>query len=74
MNEGLSDTDLKVLFKQALVEVLEERRELFYDLFAEVIEDAGLANAIREGYSDERVTEAEIFRLLDGDDETRVQS
>ncbi len=67
MNGSLSDADLKTLFKEAIAEVLEERRELFYDLFAEVIEDAGLTNAIREGYTRERVDEAVIRSILDGE-------
>ena len=64
MNGGMTEGELKTLFKQAIAEVLEERRELFYDLFAEVIEDVGLANAIREGVSDERVDEKTILDLL----------
>ncbi len=63
MNRQLTEDELKVLFKQAITEVLEERRDLFYDLFAEVIEDVGLSNAIREGYATERVDEETI---LDG--------
>lgn len=68
MSDNLTESELKVLFKQALTEVLEERRDLFYDLFAEVIEDAGLANAIREGYSTERVDANAIFSILDGNE------
>lgn len=62
MNHQLTEDELKVLFKQAITEVLEERRDLFYDLFAEVIEDVGLSNAIREGYATERVDEDTILQ------------
>jgi hypothetical protein len=31
-----------------MIELLEERKDLFYDLFAEVIEDSILVAAIRE--------------------------
>ena len=65
MNHQLTEDELKVLFKQAITEVLEERRDLFYDLFAEVIEDVGLSNAIREGYATERVDEDTILGILD---------
>lgn len=65
MDGNLSENEIRVLFKQAIAEVLEERRDLFYDLFAEVIEDFGLANAIREGYTSERVDEDVILGLLE---------
>lgn len=68
MNGGLSENELKTLFKEAITEVLEERRDLFYDLFAEVIEDVGLANAIREGHTEERVSEDVILSILDGEE------
>ena len=64
MNDGLTESELKVLFKQAMTEVLEERRDLFYELFAEVIEDVGLMNAMREAETGETVDEATIFAIL----------
>jgi len=57
---------IKELFKQALVELFEERRELLYDLFAEIIEDLALVRAIEEGEATETVTRAEVFRILGG--------
>jgi len=44
----LDDAHIKELFKQALVELLEERRDLFYDLVVEVLDDLGLLRAIEE--------------------------
>ena len=37
------------MFKQAFAELLQERRDLLYDVFIEVLEDIALANAIKEG-------------------------
>jgi hypothetical protein len=54
------------LFKEAVLELFQERRDLLYDLFAEVIEDLALANAIKEGESTETVSRAEVFRILEG--------
>jgi len=54
------------LFKQAFVELVQEQRHLFYDLFAEVIEDFALANAIKEGESTESVSREEVFQILEG--------
>ena len=61
----LDENRLKALFKQAMVELLEERKDVFYDLFAEVIEDAALVNAIREDEASEPVSRSEILRILE---------
>jgi hypothetical protein len=62
----MSDVEIKELFKQAFLELLEERQDVFYDLFSEVIEDLGLVNAIREGESTEPVSKAEVMQVLEG--------
>ena len=66
MAMSLDEKKTKELFKQAMIELLEERKDLFYELFAEVIEDAFLVNAIREGESTDSVSRAEVFRSLEG--------
>ena len=50
----LEEMQAKELFKQAVTEVLQERRDLLYDVFAEVMEDFALAKAMKEWhvYSD----------------------
>ena len=61
----LSDeTRLKALLKEALVEVLEQRREWFSSLVAEALEDIALVQAIKEGEATEIVSRDEIFDLL----------
>ena len=62
---SLSEVQIKELFKQAFLELLQERRDLLYDLFAEVIEDFALVNAIEEGESTELVSRAEVFQILE---------
>jgi hypothetical protein len=52
--------------KQAMLELLKERRDLIYDVFAEVIEDLALTNAIKEGESTESVKREEVFKTLEG--------
>lgn len=66
MTTARNDKQLKNLFKQAMLELLEERRDLFYDLFAEVIEDTALVNAIREGEATDSVSRAKVFEILEG--------
>lgn len=61
---SLNDRHTKDLIKQALLELFQERRDLFHDLFEELLEDIGLANAMREGESSEVVDEKEVMKAL----------
>jgi len=63
---SLNEVQIKTLFKQAFLELLQERGDLFYDVLAEVIEDFALANAIREGESTNSIGRAEVFQILEG--------
>jgi hypothetical protein len=64
MTIQLTDSEqVKDLFKQALLEILQEERELFYDLFAEIIEDMALVKAIKAGEESEVVSRDEVFAL-----------
>ena len=55
---------LKEVFKQALAELLQERRDLLYDVFTEVLEDIAWANAIKEGEETEIVSREQVFKIL----------
>jgi hypothetical protein len=57
---------LKQAVKEAVVEALHEQQEWLRDIFLEVMEEAALAEAIREGEATEEVSREDIFRLLDG--------
>ena len=59
---------LKEVFKQAFAELLQERRDLLYDVFTEVLEDIALANAIKEGEETEIASREQVFKILEGDD------
>ena len=61
---SLEDKRMKDLIKQALLELFQERRDLFHDLFEELLEDVGLANAMREGEDSEIVSEQEVMKAL----------
>jgi len=62
----LDETQIKELFKQAFVELLQERKDLLHELVAEIIEDLALLEAIREGEETEPVLREEVFRVLEG--------
>ena len=55
---------LKRTLKEALAETLHEQRELLHEVFAEVLEDFALAEAIREGRRTKPASRAEVFSLL----------
>jgi hypothetical protein len=60
------EKQIKNLFKQAMLELMTERRDELYDLFAEALEDTLLVKAIREGENSPTVAKADILRVLDG--------
>ena len=63
---SLEDKHTKDLMKQALLELFQERRDLFADLFDELIEDVGLGNAMREAESSNVVSIEEVMAILRG--------
>ena len=52
-----------------MIKILKNRKDLFYDIVIDAIEEIGLANVIQEGRQDKFVEEEMIFSLLDGQDE-----
>ena len=62
----LDDKRLKDLFKTAVLEVLEERKELLRDIIEETMEDIALARAIEQGQRTEEVSRSEVTSLLEG--------
>ena len=65
MTLTIDEQNMKRLLKEALLELFEERQELFYELVSEVIEDAGLIQSIKEGEQTEYVSRDEVFAILD---------
>lgn len=59
------ETQLKAVFKAALVEVMEERRDLIRDAALEALEGIVLARAIEAGKDSETVRRDEVFPLLE---------
>jgi len=61
---SLDEGRIKELLKEAVLEVLEERRDLIYDVLTEAMEDFALAKAIQEGESSESITKEQVFKTL----------
>ncbi len=63
---SLDEKQFKSLMKQAMLELFEERSDLFSAIILEAIEDIGLANAIRQGRKNELVDEEVVEAILEG--------
>ncbi|MDE0301505.1 MAG: hypothetical protein OXN17_23000 [Candidatus Poribacteria bacterium] len=59
------ENQLKEVFKQAFAELLQEHKDLLYDVFSEVLEDIALVNAIKEGENTEIVDKDQVFQILE---------
>ncbi len=62
----IDEQQARELLKDAIGELMQERKDLFLELILEVIEEIGLANAIKEGRQDEFVSEDRILAILEG--------
>ena len=60
-----TEADLKKVFKDAMIEALEEKKDLFNDLFREISEDIALAKAIEEGENSPEISRADVFDILE---------
>ena len=65
MAQTLVDDDyLKRTLKEALTETLREQRDLLHEVFAEVLEDFAMAEAICEGQETDIIEYDEVIRIL----------
>ena len=60
----LDEKQIKESVKQALVELLRESKHLLHELIAEIVEDYGLARAIKEGQQTPKVSRQKVVRAL----------
>ncbi len=61
---NVDETRIKALFKEALVEVIEENQDLVGSILVDAIEDIGLSYAIAEGEKSKTVSREEVFKVL----------
>jgi hypothetical protein len=66
MQTLIDDSKLKQLLKDAFIEAIEEKRNVFYELIVDAIEDIAIGRAIREGEDSKTVSNQEIFSILEG--------
>ncbi|MBC8555053.1 MAG: hypothetical protein H8D23_36020 [Candidatus Brocadiales bacterium] len=63
---SVDEKKLKNLLKETLIEVIDQKRDMFHDIVAEAIEDIALTNAIKEGESTESTSRKEVFNIIEG--------
>jgi len=66
MELTLNETQAKALLKEIVIELVQEKRDWFFELIVEALEEVGLANAIREGRRNEFVSEEQVAAILEG--------
>lgn len=63
---SVDEKKLKNLLKETLIEVIDQKKDMFHDIVAEAIEDIALTNAIKEGESTESTSREEVFNITEG--------
>ena len=66
MQTEFNEIILKKIFKDALLEMIEEKRSIFQDIIVEALEDIALSHAIDEGKDSGTASRQEIFNILEG--------
>ena len=66
MQTIIDDSRLKQLLKEAFIEALEEKKNIFHDLMIEAMEDVAMVQAIKEGEGSETIDKQEVFSILEG--------
>ena len=66
METLIDESRLKQVFKEAIIEAIEEKKDVVHDLLVEALEDVAMIRAIQDGESSESVDRQEILKLLAG--------
>lgn len=65
MELTINDKKSREMFKELMIELIIERKDLFHEIFAEAIEDIAMGKAIAEGRKNEFVNEDKILQMLE---------
>ena len=66
MEITITENRIKELVKDTMIEIMTEKKDIFYNLIIEAIEDIGIGNAIKEGRKGKFVDEKQIMNILEG--------
>lgn len=64
METLLNEEKIRNIVKQGIIEVFNEKKEILYNVFYDVLEDISLCNAIKEGEKTRKVSRKKIFKIL----------
>jgi len=65
MEKNITRKEIKPLIKETLSEMIKENREEIMSIIVEAIEEAVIANAIKEGRKNRFVSEKRIMKILE---------
>lgn len=57
---------LKEIFKQAIIEAIEEKKDVVHDMLVDAMEDLAMIHAIQQGENTGSVSRKEVFDILEG--------
>jgi hypothetical protein len=66
MSRSIQDAQLKKTIKEALIESLQENRDLFQEMITEALEDMALLRAMEEGRKTKLVPREKVLGFLKG--------
>jgi len=66
MELTLNEVQAKSLLKEVVLELVQEKRDWFFEIMVEALEEIGLANAIQAGRQNDFVDEKQIMAILEG--------
>lgn len=66
MESAINEAKTKELLKEVVIELINDKQDLFYEIILEALEEIALANAIKEGRQNDFISEDKIFALLEG--------
>jgi hypothetical protein len=61
----ITEAQTKELLTEILVEMMQTKREIFYEIFLEALEEFSLGQAINEGRQNNFVPEENVLKILD---------
>lgn len=67
METLIDDKKIKDLFKQAIIEAIEEKKDVVHELLIEVMEDIALVRAIQDGENSGPASRDEVFQILEAE-------
>lgn len=66
METVIDSGKLKEIFKQAIVEAIEEKKDVVHDLLMDAMEDLAMIHAIQDGEKTDPASRSEVFDILEG--------